>query len=541
MFQKTPAINNLVLAISQRLDALPKIYNVYFIASISTVAGLMFGFDISSISAFIGTDPYRHFFNYPGSTMQGFITSAMALGSFFGSIASALVSEPFGRRLSLLICSFFWIVGAAVQSSSQNRAQLIIGRIIAGWGVGFGSSVAPIYGAEISPRNRRGSINGFFQLSLTVGIMIMFYISFGLGKIHGVASFRIAWGLQIVPGLILAFGCLFIPESPRWLAKQGRWEQTEFIVAQIQAKGNSEDPEVLIEIAEIKEQLLIEEEAKAVSYATLFQKKYYLRTITALFSQIWQQLTGMNVLMYYIVYIFEMAGYSGNANLVASSIQYVLNVVCSVPALILFDKLGRRSVLIAGGILMTTFQFGLAGILGAYSKPWADSGNDTVNIRIPDTQKSASRGAIACSYLFVCSYAMTWGVGIWIYCSEIWGDNRISQRGNSLSTAANWIINFAIGMYTPSGFKNINWRTYIIYGVFCVAMTLHVFFGFPETKNKRLEEIGQMWDEKVPAWKTANWQPTIPIAPDSEIGRKLSLEHKENIEERSENLDTPSA
>lgn len=101
----------------------------------------------------------------------------------------------------------------------------------------------------------------------------MFYISFGLGKIHGVASFRIAWGLQIVPGLILAFGCLFIPESPRWLAKQERWGQAEYIVAQIQAKGNTEDPEVLIEIAEIKEQLVIEESAKSVSYATLFQKK----------------------------------------------------------------------------------------------------------------------------------------------------------------------------------------------------------------------------------------------------------------------------
>ena len=127
---------------------------------------------------------------------------------------------------------------------------------------------------------------------------------------------------------------------------------------------------------------------------------------------------------------------------------------------------------------------------------------------------------------------MTWGVGIWIYCSEIWGDNRISQRGNSLSTAANWIINFAIGMYTPSGFKNISWRTYIIYGVFCVAMSLHVYFGFPETRNKRLEEIGQMWAERVPAWKSATWQPTIPIASDSEMGHKLSLEYKEHIEEQ---------
>ena len=526
------------LRINEALDHLPKIYNVYFIASISTIAGMMFGFDISSMSAFIGTPSYMHYFNSPSSTIQGFITASMALGSFFGSIFSTFVSEPFGRRLSLLTCALFWVVGAAIQSSSQNRAQLIIGRIISGLGVGFGSSVAPIYGAELAPRKVRGLIGGFFQFAVTLGILIMFYISYGLGKINGVASFRIAWGIQIIPGLLLLMGCFIIPESPRWLAKQGKWEQAEFIVSKIQAHGNREDPEVLIEISEIKDQLLIEEAAKSVGYATLFRKKYIMRTFTAVFAQIWQQLTGMNVMMYYIVYIFEMAGKSGNANLVASSIQYVLNTVCTVPALYFLDKVGRRPLLIGGALMMAAWQFGLAGILGSYSEPWADSPSESVTIKIPKSKLSASNGAIACSYLFVCSFASTWGVGIWVYCSEIWGDNRISQRGNAVSTAANWILNFAIAMYTPSGFKNINWRTYIIYGVFCIAMAIHVFFGFPETRGKRLEEIGQMWEEKVPAWRSASWQPTVPLVSDAELARKLSVEHnEEKLMEEESNTD----
>ncbi|KAK6877652.1 High-affinity glucose transporter [Candida tropicalis] len=154
------ALGGTALKISTFLDKLPKIYNVYFIASISTIAGMMFGFDISSMSAFIGTETYMDFFNSPGSDIQGFITSSMALGSFFGSIASSFISEPFGRRLSLIICAFFWMVGAAIQSSVQNRAQLIIGRIISGVGVGFGSSVATIYGAELAPRKIRGFIGG---------------------------------------------------------------------------------------------------------------------------------------------------------------------------------------------------------------------------------------------------------------------------------------------------------------------------------------------------------------------------------------------
>ncbi|CAD1810152.1 High-affinity glucose transporter 1 [Candida parapsilosis] len=532
------------LKLANVLDKLPKIYNVYFIASISTIAGLMFGFDISSMSAFIGSDPYKNYFNTPGSTIQGFITASMALGSIFGSIASAFVSEPFGRRLSLIFCSLLWMIGAAVQSSSQNRAQLIIGRIISGWGVGFGSSVAPIYGAEISPRKRRGTVNGFFQFAVTLGIMIMFYICYGTGQINGVASFRIGWAIQIIPGLLLFFGCLIIPESPRWLAKQGRWEQAEEIVTKIQSHGKHDDPEVLIEIAEIKEQLLIDQEAKTVGYGTLFKKKFLRRTLTAIFAQIWQQLTGMNVMMYYIVYIFQMAGYSGNTNLIASSIQYVLNVVCTIPALICFDYFGRRPVLMLGALFMMIFQFGLTGILGQYAVPWPDSGTESVTIRIPDSNKPAARGAIACCYLFVCSFASTWGVGIWVYCSEIWGDNRISQRGNSLSTCANWCFNFAIAMYTPSGFKNINYKTYIIYGVFCLAMGLHVFFGFPETKGKRLEEVGQMWEENIPAWRSASWTPTIPIDPDSELARKLSVEHKETgsqSDEKVHDVETHSA
>ncbi|EGW32525.1 high affinity glucose transporter [Spathaspora passalidarum NRRL Y-27907] len=509
------------------LDKFPKIYNVYFIAMISTIAGMMFGFDISSMSAFIGTESYINFFDNPGSTIQGFITSCMALGSFFGSIASSFISEPFGRRLSLMVCSFLWMVGAAIQSSSQNRAQLIIGRIISGVGVGFGSSVAPIYGAELAPRKIRGLIGGLFQFSVTLGILIMFYLSYGLGHIHGVASFRISWGLQIVPGLLMFFGVFIIPESPRWLAKQDLWDQAEDIVARIQAKGDKEHPDVLVEIGEIKEQLLIEESAKSIGYATLFRKKYLRRTLTAIFAQIWQQLTGMNVMMYYIVYIFQMAGYSGNANLVASSIQYVLNTATTVPALFLFDRIGRRPLLVGGAIFMMIFQFGVAGILATYSVPWPDSGNESVTIRIPEDNKTASRGVIACCYLFVCSFASTWGVGIWVYCSEVWGDSRISQRGNALSTAANWIINFAIAMYTPSGFKNISWKTYIIYGVFCIVMAIHVFFGFPETRGKRLEEIGEMWDSNVPAWRSGSWEPHIPATSDAEIARKLSLEHKE--------------
>ncbi|VEU20647.1 DEKNAAC101575 [Brettanomyces naardenensis] len=510
-------------------DRFPKIYNVYFICSISTISGMMFGVDISSMSAFIGTTQYRDYFHAPNSDMQGFITSAMALGSFFGSLACSFVSEPLGRRISLFLCSFFWMVGAAIQSSSQNVAQLIIGRFISGFGVGFGSTVAPVYGSELAPRKIRGFIGGLFQFSVTLGILVMFYVCYGLHFINGVGSFRIAWGLQIVVGLFLFFGVFILPESPRWLAKHDYWDEAEEVVAKIQAHGDKSNEDVMIEVSEIKEQLLIDEAAKSVTYLTLFNKKYWVRTVTAMFAQIWQQLTGMNVMMYYIVYIFQMAGYTGNSNLVASSIQYVLNTGMTVVALFLLDRVGRRPVLLTGAVLMMIFQFAVAGILATYSKP-VDSvdGDTTIKIMIPAANKAAARGVIAMCYLFVCSFATTWGVGIWLYCSEIWGENSIRQRGAALSTAANWIFNFAIGMYTPSSFKTITWKTYCIYATFCACMFIHVLFFFPETRGKRLEEIAQMWDEKVPAWKSNHWTPSIPIVNDDMLERKTEIKHLEN-------------
>lgn len=523
----------LAISIKNFLDKTPKLHNVYIIAMISCVSGMMFGFDISSMSAFIGNQHYEDFFlgkgNQIGSTMQGFITASMSLGSFFGSLASSYVSEPLGRRISLFICAFFWLVGAAVQSSSQNRAQLIIGRIISGIGIGFGSSVAPVYGSELAPRKIRGFIGGMFQLSVTIGILIMFFICYGFGKVNGVASFRLGWGIQILPGLVLFFGLFFVPESPRWLAKQGFWDEAEELVAKIQAKGNREDPDVLIEISEIKEQLMVEEHLKSFTFARLFSKKYIKRTTTAVFAQIWQQLTGMNVMMYYIVYIFEMAGYHGNTNLVSGAIQYVLNMVMTIPALFLMDKVGRRTILLVGAVMMMAFQFGVAGILAQYSVPVDGvAGNATVKITIPDSSKSAARGVIACCYLFVVSFACSWGVGIWVYCSEVWGDNVSRQKGASLSTAANWIFNFAIAMFTPSAFQNISWKTYCIYATFCACMFIHVFFFFPETKGKRLEEIDQLWDENVPAWRSGSWEPRIPILSDKQLEEKLKTEHDEN-------------
>lgn len=507
-----------------------KVYNPYVTACVACIGGMLFGFDISSVSAFVGQPAYNDYFNTPDSLTQGGITSSMAGGSFLGSLVSGLLSDRFGRKFVISLSSVVWIIGAAIQCSAQNIGQLIAGRLIAGIAIGFASSQVPVYVAELAPAKIRGRLVGLFQWSVTWGIMIMFYISYGCTKIDGPASFRTAWGIQMVPGLMLLVGTLILPESPRWLANKDRWEETIDIVSRVNGGGDVNHPDVLIEIEEIKEVVRIDREAKSVKLFDLFKKDSINRTMVGVWAQIWQQLTGMNVMMYYIVTVFNMAGYEGDANLVASSIQYVINVVMTVPALLFIDRWGRRPLLLFGCVFMWTWLFAEGGILATYAIPIDGlPDNPNVTIFIPEDHKPAAKAVIACSYLFVATFAPTWGPGIWIYCSEIF---PLRQRAlaNGLCAAMNWIFNFALGMFVPSAFKNISWKTFIIFGVFCVVMAIHVFLLFPETKGKSLEEIDQIWANNVPAWRSASFQPRLPSITDIKAagvgGRPPSLSDK---------------
>lgn len=202
-----------------------------------------------------------------------------------------------------------------------------------------------------------------------------------------------------------------------------------------------------------------------------------------------------------------MAGYSGNSALLSSSVEYIINVFMTLPALLWQDRWGRRPTMLVGAFLMTVFMFANAGILAAQGTiiPMSERSSPEVSMSVSG---AASKGLVACTYLFVASYAPTWGPASWTYPPELF-PLRLRGKGVALATSGNWAFNTALGLFTPSAFTNIAWKTYILFGVFNTVMFIHVFFAFPETAGKTLEETEAMFEDPngikylgTPAWKT---------------------------------------
>ncbi|KAK7511504.1 glucose transporter [Phyllosticta citriasiana] len=481
-------------------SAMYTITNIYALAGFGTIGGALFGFDISSMSAWIGTDQYHDYFNNPSSDLQGGITASMSAGSFAGALAAGFLSDRLGRKRAMEIAAFIWLIGSAIQCSAQNVAQLVAGRVINGFTVGIMSSQVPVYLAELAPGRIRGQVVGIQQWAIEWGILIMYLVSYGCSKISGPSSFRLAWGIQGIPALVLLAALFFFPESPRWLASKDRWEECLHVLSLLHGKGDPQHPVAQAEYLEVREAVRVASEAAELPIFGLFGPKMWRRTLAGTSVQLWQQLLGGNVMMYYIVYVFEMAGLTGNVNLYSSAIQYVIFLVTTGFTLLFIEKVGRRQLLVYGAVVMMAFNFAVGGLMASYGNYMPNGVNGSSTVRWQVTGPPA-KGVIACSYLFVAAYGLTWAPAAWIYCSEVF-PLRWRAKGVGLSAATNWVFNFALAYFVPPAFENIQWRTYIIFGVFCFCSTVHAFFGYPETAGKTLEEIDLIFEPHVKPWKT---------------------------------------
>ncbi|KAF2146382.1 uncharacterized protein K452DRAFT_341028 [Aplosporella prunicola CBS 121167] len=485
----------------------PKTYNTYFLAIIATIGGMLFGFDISSMSAIIGTDQYLDYFDNPHGVTQGGINSALAAGSVVGSLISGFISDKWGRRGAIFFACLWWLVGTAIQVATNGVGMLIAGRVINGVCVGITSSQVPVYLAEIARHDKRGQLIIIQQLAIEWGILIMYFAGYGCSFIDGTASFRTAWGIQFIPCVFLMVGLPFLPESPRWFAKVDRTEEAIHTLAKIQAGGRTDDPLVLAEFQEIMT-VLAAERASQSGWKKFIYKGMWKRTMAGFSVQAWQQMSGANVMTYYIVYVFKMADLSGNVNLIASGIQYALFIIFTTIMFFYVDKVGRRQLLVWGAIAMSFCHFVVGGVLGAHYTYVPDGVDGDLNV-VMKVKGAPAHTVIAFSYLLVIVYALTLAPVCWIYAAEVWS-LETRAHGMGIAAVGNWLFNFALGLFIPPAFRNILWKTFVIFGVLCLAAATQFFFTYPETCGKTIEEVEFMFSKEGPhPWKTKKGQSRI--------------------------------
>lgn len=359
--------------------------------------------------------------------------------------------------------------------------MLVVGRVIAGVCVGIASSICPVYQAEIAPKEIRGRVVSLQQWAITWGILIQYFIQYGASWVGGgpdnpnqpTSAFRIPWGVQIIPAVILFFGMFFLPRSPRWLASKDRWEEAVRVLANVHGGGDVNHPKVLAEYKEIEEALRFEKEEAISSYKQLVEPRMLKRVLLGMSIQMWSQLCGMNIMMYYVVCksflnattepsnrdVDIMEGANIASPLLTASIQYVLNVALTLPAIICLDRVGRRPAMLIGSFLMMTCLFIVGALQASYGEPnvglLKSKSNSDISWIIPNN-KPVSKAIVAFTYLFVCTFATTWGPTSWTYPSEIF-PTKIRAKAVSLATASNWFWNCILAFAVPP----LLWNMYV--------------------------------------------------------------------------------
>ena len=504
--------------------------NPYVVGSFACIGGGLFGLDISSMSGVLANPHYLKEFHYPTPNAQGAMVASMPAGSLVGSLFVSWLVDKLGRKKTIIAAGIIWVIGCILQCASVNRGMLVVGRVIAGISVGFSSAVVPIYQSEITAPSIRGRMVSLQQWSITWGILIQYFIQFGCSYIDGVASFRIPWGLQMIPAIILSAGMVFFPESPRFLFDQGKEEEALQVLADLHGGGDKNNELVQLEFAEIRQQVEFERNEGAKSYLDLLKPGNPRRVMLGCCLQMWSQLSGMNIMMYYIVYVFQGAGLTGNrSNLIADSVQYVLNMLMTIPAIMYIDTWGRRPLLLAGTMAMGFFLYLVGGLQARFghwdelngARSWIVSGHD-----------SATKAIIVCSYLAVCSFAISMGPVSWTYPAEIYS-LKIRGKAVSLATATNWLFNFALAWAVPPGLSTIAWKTYFIFGTFNFACCLHVFFMYPETVGRTLEEVEDIFSQGhvFSAWKIGRdvGKKRVEDVVGGKKGSKQSIDEKDDV------------
>ncbi|KAJ3883204.1 general substrate transporter [Lentinula edodes] len=469
-------------------------------ATLSFVAGtgfILFGYDQGVMSALLTANQFEKVFpqvvvsdQHPDhATLQSFLVAIYEIGCLSGALINLVLGDRFGRKRTIALGCFIMTIGAIIQAASYSYAQIIVARIITGVGNGLNTSTVPAYHAECSPPHQRGSLIMIEGSLITLGIMISYWIDFALFWASGSsAQWRVPIALQILFALVVVFALPILPESPRWLMKAGRPAEALAVISALEDKPHT-DSTVRTTFHAIKEAVALEgshidtsSSSEKASLSELFtggRTQNFRRVALGVIIQCFQQashplllgdnITGINLITYYATILFERLGINDVKSRILAACNGTEYFLASLVAIFLIDRIGRRKLMIFGGVGQCLTMVLLA-VLGSINNSAAD--------------------IVSAVLLFVFNsfFAIGWLGMTWLYPAEIVG-LRMRGPANALSTASNWTFNFLVVMITGPAFQNISWKTYIVFAALNAFIIPIVYFFFPETAGRSLEDM----------------------------------------------------
>jgi MFS transporter, SP family, galactose:H+ symporter len=437
---------------------------VYLAAAFAGLGGLLFGYDTGVIS---GAELFfKNDFSLSVFALEVIVSCVLA-GAAVGALAGGRLADLYGRRTLLIVTAVIFAVGAMVCAAASSPGVLIFGRIIVGLGIGLSSGTVPVYISEVSPPDARGWTVSLFQLAITLGILLAYLVDYAFAAIQG---WRWMFGLAVLPAAIFALGMIYLPESPRWLARRGQHDAARNILSRI--RGNAQ---VDSELQEIESSLAHGEERG--NWRDLLMPGLRPALIVGIGLAIFQQVTGINTVIYYAPMIIQSAGISSASGAILATAGIgIVNVLMTIVAMRLIDRIGRRPLLLAGiaGMVVTLFLLG-----------WA--------FRSASATGALAWIAVVSIMVYVASFAISLGPIFWLLISEIY-PLKVRSSTEGLAATFNWGSNLVVTLTFLTLLQFIGTtRTFWLYGALAIAAWFFSYFLVPETKGHTLEQIEEFW------------------------------------------------
>ncbi|KAL4934977.1 hypothetical protein BDV06DRAFT_229253 [Aspergillus oleicola] len=455
---------------------------IFLIAGHVSLTGLLYGLDTGSIGVITQMTQFADSIGHLSSTQQGIYVASILLSSSVSSLTSGHVSDRVSRKYGILLGGIISLIGTVISACSPNFACLIVARLLTGIGVGQAISVTTVYLVEIAPVSIRGVAACFLQTYVVFGIMTGYFTAFGSSNINGSFSWRLPFIIQAVVAALLCLGIAFVPFSPRWLAQVGRHDQAKQALSKLRLPDSVT---VETELAEIQQSLDPEKQHQTASIKEIFNRQYRGRTALGIFLMSFQQLTGIDVVLYYAPILFQQAGFtSQRASFLSSGVTGIVMLICTIPAQIWVDRWGRRRPLIYGGAAMAICFI----VIGSLYARFGRVESNEVTLR----SKAAQWVVIVLIYIFVANFSWSWAVVGKIYASEII-PTRLRAKVCAVELVANWVVNFLVTFTAPLFLRASPSGPYYLYG-FSTVIAVAVCVLMPETKGHSLEGIERLFE-----------------------------------------------